>query len=45
MSNKPLNRIPHVDGDSFFASCEIAINQELASAPCGSAAGGMVRES
>ncbi len=29
MSSKPLNRILHVDGDSFFASCQIALNQEL----------------
>jgi len=33
MSSKPLNRILHVDGDSFFASCEIALNQELTGRP------------
>ncbi len=27
------NRILHVDGDSFFASCEIALNQKLAGRP------------
>lgn len=27
------NRISHVDGDSFFASCEIALNPELAGRP------------
>ena len=26
---KPANRILHVDGDSFFASCEIALNRRL----------------
>lgn len=26
---KPVNRILHVDGDSFFASCEIALNRKL----------------
>jgi len=26
---KPANRILHVDGDSFFASCEIALNEKL----------------
>lgn len=26
---KPANRILHVDGDSFFASCEIALNPKL----------------
>ncbi|MGH7990024.1 MAG: DNA polymerase IV, partial [Limisphaerales bacterium] len=26
---KPNNRILHVDGDSFFASCEIALNPKL----------------
>ena len=29
MSTKALNRILHVDGDSFFASCEIALNKDL----------------
>ena len=33
MSSKPLNRILHVDGDSFFASCEIALNQDLTGRP------------
>jgi len=26
---KPVNRILHVDGDSFFASCEIALDKKL----------------
>ena len=26
---KPANRILHVDGDSFFASCEIALDKKL----------------
>jgi DNA polymerase-4 len=30
---KPANRILHVDGDSFFASCEIALNPELRERP------------
>ncbi len=30
---KPANRIMHVDGDSFFASCEIALNPELEGKP------------
>ena len=33
MSNKALNRILHVDGDSFFASCEIALNPDLQERP------------
>ena len=33
MSNKPLNRILHVDGDSFFASCEVALNRKLEGRP------------
>ena len=33
MSSKPLNRILHVDGDSFFASCEIALNKDLTGRP------------
>jgi DNA polymerase IV len=30
---KPANRILHVDGDSFFASCEIALNPKLEARP------------
>ncbi len=30
---KPLNRILHVDGDSFFASCEIALEPKLQGRP------------
>jgi DNA polymerase-4 len=30
---KPANRILHVDGDSFFASCEIALNPKLQEQP------------
>jgi DNA polymerase IV len=30
---KPANRILHVDGDSFFASCEIALNPKLEERP------------
>jgi DNA polymerase-4 len=30
---KPANRILHVDGDSFFASCEIALNPKLQDCP------------
>src|ERR1035437_3401109 len=30
---KPANRIFHVDGDSFFASCEIALNPKLEERP------------
>lgn len=30
---KPANRILHVDGDSFFASCEIALNPKLEGRP------------
>jgi DNA polymerase-4 len=30
---KPANRILHVDGDSFFASCEIALNPQLQERP------------
>jgi len=30
---KPPNRILHVDGDSFFASCEIALNPQLQEQP------------
>ena len=33
MSRRPSNRILHVDGDSFFASCEIALNKRLAGRP------------
>ena len=29
MSGEVKNRILHVDGDSFFASCEIALNEKL----------------
>ena len=28
-----MNRILHVDGDSFFASCEIALNEKLQGRP------------
>ncbi|MGB7745884.1 MAG: hypothetical protein WBN75_01175 [Verrucomicrobiia bacterium] len=28
-----MNRILHVDGDSFFASCEIALHPELQGRP------------
>jgi len=30
---KPQNRIMHVDGDSFFASCEIALDRRLEGRP------------
>ena len=33
MNTKPPNRILHVDGDSFFASCEIALNPQLQGRP------------
>jgi DNA polymerase-4 len=33
VSTRPNNRILHVDGDSFFASCEIALNKNLAGRP------------
>ena len=33
MNIKTPNRILHVDGDSFFASCEIALNPELQDRP------------
>lgn len=33
MSIRARNRILHVDGDSFFASCEIALNDKLAGRP------------
>ena len=33
MNTKPLIRILHVDGDSFFASCEIALNSRLQDRP------------
>lgn len=33
MSTPPNNRILHVDGDSFFASCEIALNKNLEGRP------------
>jgi DNA polymerase-4 len=33
VSARPNNRILHVDGDSFFASCEIALNDKLAGRP------------
>ena len=33
MNTKPPNRILHVDGDSFFASCEIALNSRLQERP------------
>ena len=33
MNTKPPNRILHVDGDSFFASCEIALNPRLQGRP------------
>ena len=33
MSTKTPIRILHVDGDSFFASCEIALNQKLQGRP------------
>jgi DNA polymerase-4 len=33
VNTKPSNRILHVDGDSFFASCEIAMNPRLQGRP------------
>src|ERR1700749_1843648 len=33
MPYQQMNRILHVDGDSFFASCEIAINKKLQGQP------------
>jgi DNA polymerase IV len=33
VSTRPRNRILHVDGDSFFASCEIALNDKLTGRP------------
>jgi DNA polymerase-4 len=33
VNTKPPNRILHVDGDSFFASCEIALNPQLQGRP------------
>jgi DNA polymerase-4 len=33
VNTKPPNRILHVDGDSFFASCEIALNPQLQDRP------------
>jgi DNA polymerase-4 len=33
MSSDLKNRILHVDGDSFFASCEIALNEKLQGQP------------
>jgi DNA polymerase IV len=33
VSTKTSNRILHVDGDSFFASCEIALNPKLQGRP------------
>jgi DNA polymerase-4 len=30
---RPANRIFHVDGDSFFASCEIALSPKLVEQP------------
>jgi DNA polymerase-4 len=33
VNTKPLIRILHVDGDSFFASCEIALNSKLQGRP------------
>src|SRR5271154_4948373 len=33
MSPDLKNRILHVDGDSFFASCEIALNEKLQGQP------------
>ncbi|MEK7780166.1 MAG: DNA polymerase IV [Verrucomicrobiota bacterium] len=33
MSVRPNNRILHVDGDSFFASCEIALDRNLEGRP------------
>ena len=30
---KPVNRILHLDGDSFFASCEIALDRKLEGQP------------
>jgi DNA polymerase IV len=33
VNTKPPNRILHVDGDSFFASCEIVLNPQLQGRP------------
>jgi DNA polymerase-4 len=33
VNTRPNNRILHVDGDSFFASCEIALNPKLEGRP------------
>src|SRR5215472_11253327 len=33
MPGKQMNRILHVDGDSFFASCEIALDEKLQGRP------------
>ena len=35
----PPTRVLHVDGDTFFASCEIAMDASLSVGRCGSAAG------
>ena len=37
---RPANRIFHVDGDSFFASCEIALNPKLEDQPVWGGGGG-----